>query len=80
MVFGTGTGAGIQTVNPGDKYGAHLFSALPVANQPVGKPFECCCCRYEGEFFAGFANGLGAYTSMDGEVYRGEWLYGKRHG
>lgn len=37
-------------------------------------------CRYEGEFFAGFANGLGSYTSAGGEVYRGEWLYGKRHG
>ena len=37
-------------------------------------------CRYEGEFFAGFANGLGAFTGAKGEVYRGEWRYGKRHG
>lgn len=36
--------------------------------------------RYEGEFSAGFANGLGSFTGVSGEVYRGEWLYGKRHG
>jgi hypothetical protein len=36
--------------------------------------------RYEGEFHTGFVNGLGQYTGANGEVYRGEWLYGKRHG
>lgn len=37
-------------------------------------------CRYEGEFQMGFSQGLGQYTGMNGEVYRGEWLFGKRHG
>lgn len=37
-------------------------------------------CRYEGEFHTGYVNGLGQYTGVNGEVYRGEWLYGKRHG
>lgn len=36
--------------------------------------------RYEGEFTAGFASGMGQYTGANGEVYRGEWMYGKRHG
>lgn len=54
MVFGSGTGAGIQNVEPNDKY--------------------------EGEFFQGFAHGLGTFTSAAGEVYRGEWKYGKRSG
>lgn len=37
-------------------------------------------CRYEGEFHSGFAHGVGMYTSHDGEVYRGEFLLGKRNG
>lgn len=37
-------------------------------------------CRYEGEFSYGFANGLGQYMAANGEVYRGEWMFGKRHG
>lgn len=37
-------------------------------------------CRYEGEFRGGFAHGLGVYTAADGQVYRGEFLYGKKHG
>jgi MORN repeat len=36
--------------------------------------------RYEGEFDTGFATGLGQYTAVDGEVYKGEWAFGKRHG
>lgn len=36
--------------------------------------------KYEGEFHMGFIQGLGQYTGMNGEVYRGEWVYGKRHG
>lgn len=36
--------------------------------------------RYEGEFATGFASGMGQYTAANGEVYRGEWMYGKRHG
>ncbi len=36
--------------------------------------------RYEGEFHNGYVNGLGQYTGVNGEVYRGEWMYGKRHG
>jgi hypothetical protein len=36
--------------------------------------------KYEGEFHTGYVNGLGQYTGVNGEVYRGEWLYGKRHG
>ena len=36
--------------------------------------------RYEGEFHMGFIQGLGQYTGNNGEVYRGEWLYGMRHG
>lgn len=37
-------------------------------------------CRYEGEFAAGFAHGLGVYTAADGQVYRGEFMYGRKHG
>ena len=36
--------------------------------------------RYEGEFAYGFAHGLGMHTRMNGEIYRGEYLLGKRHG
>lgn len=36
--------------------------------------------RYEGEFHNGYVNGLGQYAGVNGEVYRGEWMYGKRHG
>ena len=36
--------------------------------------------KYEGEFNAGFAHGLGMYTSTRGRVYRGEWSVGARHG
>jgi hypothetical protein len=46
----------------------------------AGPKMGCCACRYEGEFFHGFAHGLGAFTSAAGEVYRGEWRYGKRSG
>lgn len=37
-------------------------------------------CRYDGEFFAGFAHGLGVYTKQNGKMYKGEFTYGKRHG
>lgn len=37
--------------------------------------------RYEGEFQAGFAHGLGQFTSEStGEVYIGEFFAGQRHG
>ncbi len=36
--------------------------------------------RYEGEFSYGFAHGLGMHTTVDGEIYRGEYMLGKRHG
>jgi hypothetical protein len=39
------------------------------------------CCRYEGEFQAGYAHGLGMFTSPSkGEVYVGEFFAGQRHG
>lgn len=38
-------------------------------------------CRYEGEFYGGFVDGLGMYTSPSaGEVYKGEFVLGKKHG
>lgn len=38
-------------------------------------------CRYEGEFQAGYAHGLGQFTSEGrGEVYIGEFFAGQRHG
>lgn len=36
--------------------------------------------RYEGEFAGGFAHGLGIFSKADGQVYRGEFMYGKKHG
>eukprot|EP00884_Botryococcus_braunii_P004791 jgi/Botrbrau1/14312/Bobra.0287s0005.1 len=36
--------------------------------------------RYDGEWFAGFAHGLGVYAKQNGKVYKGEFTYGKRHG
>ena len=37
--------------------------------------------RFEGEFQAGYAHGLGMFTSeMRGEVYIGEFFAGQRHG
>ena len=37
--------------------------------------------RFEGEFQAGYAHGLGMFTSeMRGEVYVGEFFAGQRHG
>eukprot|EP00873_Tetraselmis_striata_P037018 jgi/Tetstr1/457282/TSEL_043887.t1 len=35
---------------------------------------------YEGEIEAGFANGLGQYSSVKGEIYRGEFSRGMRDG
>lgn len=37
-------------------------------------------CRYEGEFAYGFAHGMGMHTTARGEIYRGDYLLGKRHG
>lgn len=38
-------------------------------------------CRYEGEFQAGYAHGLGQFTSeLTGEIYIGEFFAGQRHG
>jgi hypothetical protein len=37
--------------------------------------------RFEGEFQAGYAHGLGMFTSeMRGEVFIGEFFGGQRHG
>ena len=37
--------------------------------------------RYEGEFQAGYAHGLGMMTSeMRGEVHIGEFFAGQKHG
>ena len=44
------------------------------------KSYACARARYEGEFHSGFAHGLGMYTSHEGEIYRGEFLLGKRNG
>ena len=39
------------------------------------------CRRFEGEFQAGYAHGLGMFTSeMRGEVYIGEFFAGQKHG
>lgn len=47
----------------------------------VGQCDLCCMCRYEGEFQAGYAHGLGQFTSINsGEVYIGEFFAGQRHG
>lgn len=36
---------------------------------------------FEGEFYGGFAHGLGQYTSEERqEVYKGEFYAGKRQG
>ncbi len=44
-------------------------------------PLPACRPRYEGEFQAGFAHGLGQFTSEStGEVYIGEFFAGQRHG
>jgi hypothetical protein len=40
-----------------------------------------CFDRYEGEFQAGYAHGLGQFTSVNsGEVFIGEFFAGQRHG
>jgi hypothetical protein len=37
--------------------------------------------KYEGEFQAGYAHGLGQLTSINsGEVYIGEFFAGQKHG
>ncbi|KAK9805746.1 hypothetical protein WJX73_005145 [Symbiochloris irregularis] len=36
--------------------------------------------KYEGEFNGGFVEGLGMHTSVGGEVYKGQYALGKRHG
>jgi hypothetical protein len=37
--------------------------------------------KYEGEFQAGYAHGLGQFTSINnGEVYIGEFFAGQKHG
>lgn len=37
--------------------------------------------KYEGEFQAGYAHGLGQFTSINsGEVFIGEFFAGQRHG
>ncbi len=95
MVFGSGTGAGIQSVKPFDKF---VFTPPSFASHVIDRKTArgsikvqlCPWCiqaellqilfRYEGEFFYGFANGLGSYSSSSGETYRGEWSYGKRSG
>ena len=62
----------------------HVMTALQ--RLKVLSSFECLeaepvhCCRYEGEFAYGFAHGLGMHTTAKGEIYRGEYLLGKRHG
>ena len=58
------------------------LDAVTVADSPSHDCTSYCATvrRYEGEFHTGFVNGLGQYTGVNGEVYRGEWLYGKRHG
>jgi hypothetical protein len=57
--------------------------ALIARRPPVAQPLTCPCpgCRYEGEFQAGYAHGLGMFTSEGrGEVYVGEFFAGQRHG
>ena len=51
--------------------------AKPTPCRVTCKPGRC---RYEGEFHSGFAHGLGMYSSPEGEIYRGEFLLGKRNG
>lgn len=46
----------------------------------VAVPHLVSMCRYEGEFHTGFAHGLGVYTASNGQTYRGEWMYGRKHG
>lgn len=36
--------------------------------------------KFEGEFYAGFANGLGMYTAANGTRYKGEWRAGQKNG
>ena len=43
-------------------------------------PTRLAVCRYEGEFHTGFAHGLGVYTASNGQTYRGEWMFGRKHG
>ena len=37
-------------------------------------------CRYEGEFYGGFASGLGEYTRPGQYTYYGQWHAGQRTG
>ncbi len=36
--------------------------------------------RYEGEIEAGWADGLGMYTTIDGKIFRGEFIMGLKEG
>lgn len=60
-------GRGVLTVGPGELGGGGL------AEQKFGD-------RYEGEFISGFAMGMGQYSSSDGTMYRGEFMFGKKEG
>lgn len=37
-------------------------------------------CRYEGEVGWGYAQGLGQYTTWQGEQYKGSWFLGAKEG
>jgi len=60
-------GRGVMTVGPGE------LGAGGLADQKHGD-------RYEGEFMAGFATGMGQYSAKDGTVFRGEFMAGKKDG
>ena len=77
--MGNGGGGGLQHTQRGDRQGecmhvCQIDSSLSLLTRCVFK------CRYEGEFAGGFAHGLGIFSKADGQVYRGEFMYGKKHG
>lgn len=81
LVIGSGTGGGFQTPNEGDMCVApHPCSyRMTLSRTNFAKRLPTLC-RYEGEFEAGYAHGLGQYISSKGEIYRGEFKKGQRNG
>ena len=81
MVIGNGGGAAFKKPSRGDRHAYFVSYLLSGVTFCI---YRCSliwlCCRYEGEFYAGFPHGLGVYTAANGQTYRGEWAFGKKHG